>query len=115
MKPMSTIIKENFCEQAKASLQPVQFQPEDRRIFHLTWGLGTQPLLWPTRQRLTLPPPTPYFLSWGGGHTKDQYSSQVWSGVCAGERAGWEGGKVRDRRAGEERERAVPSVFAGNT
>ena len=27
---------------------------------------------------------------------------------------GWEGVKVRDRKAGEERERAVPSVFAGN-
>lgn len=49
-----------------------------------------------------------------GGHTKDWYSCQVWSGVCTGEQAGWEGGKVRDRRAGEERERAVPFAFAGN-
>lgn len=69
MKPMSTIIKTNFCEQSKASLQPVQFQPEDRRIFHLTWGLGTWPLLWPTRQRLTLPPPSTLLPQLGKGAT----------------------------------------------
>lgn len=95
-------LKQIFVDKGKASLSRFQFQPEDREVFHLTWGLVTASSGQHGRGLLSLPHPTSSARE--GGHTGNWYSCRVVWGMYR--RASGVGrGKVRDRRAGEEREK----------